>query len=58
MPTTTNATTQMANKGSVYDIADDITVGDICVPLKEIFYITDLAIINKEFAQKVKENEL
>ena len=35
-------------------MADDITVGDICVPLNEIFYITDLVVLNKAFAEKLK----
>ena len=28
------------------------------MPLKEIFYITDMVVLNKEFAEKLKENRL
>ena len=50
-------TTNIANNGSnpqVIDMADGITIGDICVPLNEIYYITDLDLINKESAEKLK----
>ena len=30
-----------------------ITVGEICVPLKEVFYITDMVVINKTLAGKL-----
>ena len=30
-----------------------MTVGDIAVPLKEVFYITDVVIINKALAGKL-----
>ena len=55
-------TPPMTNKASKsqsrVDLGDQITCGEICVPLKEIFFITDLLIISKDFAVKLKQNNL
>ena len=53
--------TTAANQGSAHnkiDMADDITVGDILVPLNEIFYITDLIMLSPDFAKHLKDNKL
>ena len=34
------------------------TVGDICVPLKEVFYITDMVVLNKALARKLRKSQL
>ena len=56
-------TSNQANQGSgrnntKIDMADDITVGDILVPLNEIFYITDLVMLSRGFAQHLRDNKL
>ena len=35
-----------------------LTVGDVCVPLKEIYYITDTVVVNKALARKLKKSNL
>jgi len=30
-----------------------VSVGEICVPLSEVFYITDMVVINKQLAGKL-----
>ena len=40
------------------DLAEDIKCADICVPLKDIFYVTDLVVLNKDFANKLIDNRL
>lgn len=30
-----------------------VTIGEICVPLKEVFYITDMVVLNKTLAGKM-----
>ena len=35
-----------------------ITVGEVCVPLKEIFYLTDMCVMNKKLAQKLRKANL
>ena len=36
--------------GILDEFTDKITVADVLVPLSEIFYITDLVLINQRFA--------
>ena len=37
---------------------EQITVGDIIVPLREVFYITDMVVVNKALAKKLKKSNL
>ena len=34
-------------------IEKQVTVGEIAVPLKEVFYITDMVVVNKALAGKL-----
>lgn len=35
-----------------------LTVGDVCVPLRDVYYLTDMVTINKELAMKLKKSNL
>ena len=41
----------LKGEGSMED--PQITVGEIAVPLKEVFYVTDMVVINKALAGKL-----
>ena len=37
---------------------NQLNVGDICVPLREVYYITDMIVVNKALAKKLKKSNL
>jgi hypothetical protein len=36
----------------------ELTAGDVCVPLKDVYYITDTIVINKDLAHRLIKSEL
>lgn len=36
----------------------ELTVGDVCVPLREVYYITDTVVVNKQLARKLRKSNL
>ena len=43
---------------SLVDDATMLTIADVCIPLKQVYYLTEMVVLNRTLAKKLKKSNL